>query len=129
MRKSLTRTAAAAALVLVVPAGVANATVRPAPARATLSIAESRTLVWSGRDDVIAGTLATGRQSLAGRVVFLDRLAGGKLTQVKSAVTGKRGGVSFVVRPGTTARYELVFKGAALVAPAHSGVVTVRVIP
>jgi hypothetical protein len=130
MLKSLTRAvavAAAAATSALALTGTANATVLPVRIHTTLSIVESRNVIRGGRVDVISGRLAAGRLGLGDRVVYLDRLTGGRLTEVRVTFTGPHGGVSFVVQPGSTARYELVFKGTALLAPTHSGVVTVRV--
>jgi hypothetical protein len=132
MLKSLTRAvavAAAGAAAALALTGTANATVVPVRIHTTLSIVESRNVIKAGRPDVISGRLAAGAQGLGGRVVYLDRIAGRVLTEVRVKFTGPHGGVSFVVQPGVTARYELVFKGTALLAPTHSGVVTVRVVP
>jgi hypothetical protein len=74
------------------------------------------------------GRLASRGIGLSKRVVYLDRWDGGRFEPVRAELTGPRGGVSFPVWPGVTARYELVYRGSDVFAPTHSGVVTVRVI-
>ncbi len=103
----------------------------PPPPRVhtTLSIVESRTVIKAGQADVISGRLAAHGVGLAGRFVDLDRVYGKTLVQVQVQTTGPAGGVAFTVRPGVTARYELVYKGSAAYFPTHSGTVTVKVVP
>jgi hypothetical protein len=134
MRISLARTisgvAVAAAAVLTL-AGPANASTHPPlPVRlhTTLSIVESRNVIKAGQKDVISGRLAHDGAGLGGHVVFLDRLSGGRFVAVQAGLTGKHGGVSFTVRPDVTARYELVYRGDAVLSGTHSGVVTVKVL-
>jgi len=131
MRTSLTRTltgAAVAAAAVLALAGPANAKALPAPrVHTTLSIVESRLVIKAGHTDEISGRLAHDRTGLGGHVVYLDRLVGKKFVAVQAGLTGKHGWVSFTVRPGVTARYELVYLGNKELAPTHSGVVTVKV--
>jgi hypothetical protein len=132
MRTSLTRTvsgvavAAAAVLGLAGPASAAPAHLPRV--HTTLSIVESKNVIRAGHQDVISGRLASRGIGLSKRVVYLDRWDGGRFVPVRAELTGPRGGVSFAVRPGVTARYELVYLGSDVFAPTHSGVVTVRVI-
>jgi len=131
MRTSLTRTvtgAAVAAAAVLALAGPANARPLPPRVHTTLSIVESRNVIRAGHADVISGRLASRGIGLGKRVVYLDRVAGRTLVPVRAEITGPRGGVSFTVRPGVTARYELVYLGNDVFAPTHSGVVTVKVI-
>jgi hypothetical protein len=104
--------------------------IAPVPTRAhtTLSIVQSRNHIKAGQADVISGRLASHGIGLGKHVVFLDRIVGSLLVAVQAEVTGPHGGVSFTVRPGVTARYELVYRGNAAFDPTHSGIVTVRVI-
>ena len=132
MLKSLIRSvsgvvvAAAAVVSLAGPASAAPA--HPPRVHTTLSIVESRNVIRAGHADVISGRLASRGIGLGKRVVYLDRVAGRTLVPVRAEITGPRGGVSFTVRPGVTARYELVYLGNDVFAPTHSGVVTVKVI-
>jgi hypothetical protein len=131
MRKSLTRTvsgAAVAAVAVLALAGPASAAPVSPRVHTTLSIVESRNHIKAGQADVISGRLASRGIGLGKHVVYLDRLAGKVLIAVQAEVTGPHGGVSFTVRPGVTARYELVYRGNAAFDPTHSGIVTVRVI-
>lgn len=131
MRTSLTRAvsgAAVAAAAVLMLAGPASA----APAHAvrvhtTLSIVQSRNVIKAGQRDVISGRLASRGIGLGKHVVYLDRWAGKKFVAVQAEITGPKGGVSFTVRPDVTARYELVYRGNQVLAPTHSGVVTVKV--
>jgi hypothetical protein len=131
MRTSLTRAvsgvavAAAAVLTLAGPANAAPAHV--VRVHTTLSIVESRNVIKAGQRDVIGGRLASRGIGLGKHVVYLDRWTGKKFVAVQAEVTGPKGGVSFTVRPGVTARYELVYRGNAVYAPTHSGIVTVKV--
>ena len=131
MRKSLTRTvsgAAVAAVAVLALAGPANAAPVSPRVHTTLSIVQSRNHIKAGQADVISGRLASHGIGLGKHVVFLDRIVGSLLVAVQAEVTGPHGGVSFTVRPGVTARYELVYRGNAAFDPTHSGIVTVRVI-
>jgi len=135
MRRSLTRAAsgaAAAAAAVLALAGPASASTPPAAhhvrAHTTLSIVESKNVIKAGHTDVISGRLAANGVGLKGHLVYLDRWNGVKFVEVKVKLTGGHGGVSFVVSPDVTARYELVYKGNANFSPTHSGVVTVKVI-
>ncbi len=128
MRRSITRAAAGAAVAaatVLALAGPASALTR---LHTTLSIVESKTVITAGQADLVSGRLAHDGAGLAGRTVYLDRVEGITLVQVQVQTTGPAGGVAFTVRPAITARYELVYKGNAVYAPTHSGIVTVRVI-
>jgi hypothetical protein len=131
MRRSLTRAASgvvvAAAAVLTL-AGPASAAPTHPRVHTTLSIVESKNVIRAGHTDVVSGRLAADRIGLTGRLVYLDRWNGIRFVEVRVKLTGAHGGVSFVVQPDVTARYELVYKGSADFAPTHSGVVTVKVI-
>jgi hypothetical protein len=106
--------------------GVVTATVRKK--LTTLSIVESKTSIMIGQQDTISGTLMAGKAPLAGQVVWLFRVAGGKLAgSANGHVTGKLGRVFFTVMPHTTTKYELVFFATVKLAATHSGVVTVTV--
>jgi energy-converting hydrogenase Eha subunit A len=102
----------------------------PPPVRehTTLSIVESRSVIKAGQTAVVRGTLAHAGTGLAAETVYLDKFVGGTLVLVRSGLTGPAGGVAFTVAPGVTARFELVFKGTATLAPSHSGIVTLKVI-
>jgi hypothetical protein len=132
MRRSLTRAAsgvavaAAAVLALAGPASAATAHPR---VHTTLSIVEAKNVIKAGHTDVVSGRLAADRIGLKGHLVYLDRWNGIKFVELRVKLTGANGGVSFVVQPGVTARYELVYRGNADFAPTHSGVVTVKVTP
>jgi len=134
MRSSLTRTlsgAVVAAAAVLTLAGTANAAPTHAPAprvHTTLSIVESRLRIKAGQRDVIAGRLASRGIGLGKHVVFLDRWTGKRFVPIRAEITGPKGGVAFSVWPRVTARYELVYRGNAVFAPTHSGVVTVKVI-
>jgi hypothetical protein len=130
MRTSLTRTisgAVVAAAAVLALAGPANAAPAPPRAHTTLSIVASRNHITAGQKDVIGGRLASRGVGLGKHVVYLDRWTGTKWVAVQAELTGPHGGVAFTVRPGVTARYELVYLGNAAFAPTHSGVVTVKV--
>jgi len=49
------------------------------------------------------------------------------LVELQVQTTGPFGGVAFTLAPTATARYELVYKGNAVYAPTHSGIVTIKV--
>jgi hypothetical protein len=131
MRRSLTRVAsgvAVAATAVLALAGPASAAPVPPRVHTTLSIVESKNVIRAGHTDVVSGRLAADRIGLRDRLVYLDRWDGIRFVEVRVKLTGGHGGVSFVVQPDVTARYELVYKGNANFAPTHSGVVTVKVI-
>jgi hypothetical protein len=131
MRRSIARAAAGAAVAaatVLALAGPASAAPKLPRAHTTLSIVESRTHIKAGQTDEVSGRLATHGVGLGGRTIYLDRVYGTSLVQVQVGTTGPAGGVVFTVRPGITARYELVYKGNAIFDPTHSGIVTVRVI-
>jgi hypothetical protein len=94
-----------------------------------LSIAESKSTIKAGDTDMISGTLTAKATALVGRWVWLLRYNATKKVwvPVKPQRTGSAGGVSFVVAPAVTAKYELKFFGTGVYAPTHSGVVTVTV--
>ncbi|MGH3254766.1 MAG: hypothetical protein ACRDOU_05040 [Streptosporangiaceae bacterium] len=130
MRRSITRAAAGAAVAaatVLALAGPANAAPH-GPVHTTLSIVESKTVIHAGHEDVVSGRLVALGVGVPGRVVFLDRVYGKTLVEKQVRTTGPAGGVAFTVTPGVTARYELVYKGNAVLAPTHSGIVTVKVI-
>jgi hypothetical protein len=134
MRTSLTRAAAGAAVAaatVLALAGPAYATPTPASARAhtTLSIVESKSVIKDGQTAVVRGTLAHGKTGEGAETVYLDHWVGKTLVLVRTGLTNASGVVAFTVEPGVTSRYELVFKGTATLAPSHSGVVTLKVIP
>ncbi len=132
MRTSLSRTisgAVVAAAAVLALAGPANAAPVSPRVPTTLSIVESRNHITAGQEDVISGRLASRGVGLGKHVVYLDRWTGARFVGVQAEITGPHGGVSFTVRPGVTARYELVYLGNAAFAPTHSGVVTVKVKP
>jgi hypothetical protein len=131
MRTWMTRTAAGVAVTaatVLALAGPANAlpTVR---AHTTLSIVESRSVIKVGQTAVVSGRLAHAGIGLGGETVYLDKWIGATLVLVRTGVTGPAGGVAFTVKPGVTSRFALIFKGTATLAPSHSGVVTLKVIP
>ncbi len=133
MRTSLTRAAAGAAVAaatVLALAGPAYATPTPTPARAhtTLSIVESRSHITEGQTAVVRGRLAHGKTGEGAETVYLDHWVGKTLVLVRTGLTNASGVVAFTVKPGTTSRYELIFKGTATLAPSHSGVVTLRVV-
>ena len=105
--------------------------IAPPPVRVhtTLSIVESRSTIKVGQTAVVRGALAHGKTGLGGETVYLDRWVGTTLVLVRTGLTNLAGQVAFTVKPGVTSRYELVFKGTATLAPSHSGVVTLKVIP
>ena len=131
MRTSLTQAvsgAAIAAATVLALAGPAGA--KPLPRlHTTLSIVEARSVIKAGQSDTIRGRLAHNGTGLGSEVVDLDRWNGTRFVAVQAGLTGKAGGVAFTVSPDVTARYELVFLGTSTLAPCHSGVVTVKVIP
>jgi hypothetical protein len=134
MLTSLARAAATVAVAAVAAAsliGTANAAVLPPRHHTTLSIVEAKSVIRLGHTDTIAGRLTAGifRPGLATRIVFLEREVGRRFELVNAGITGRNGGVVFVVRPRFNAKYELVFKGGPNFAPSHSGVVTVKVVP
>ncbi len=132
MRRSITRAmagaAVAAATVLAVAGPASASPTLPGLLHTTLSIAESKTSIKAGQADAVSGRLTHGTAGVAGRIIYLDRVVGATLVQVQVGTTGPAGGVAFTVKPGATARYELVYKGNAVYAPTHSGIVTVKVI-
>ena len=132
MRSSITRAAAgaavAAATVLALAGPASAATAKPLLIHPTLSIVESKNVIKPGGTDIISGRLAAKGVGLPGRTVNLDRVSGGTAVVVQSQLTGPAGGVAFTVTPAVTSRYELVFLGGSVYGPAHSGIVTVRVI-
>jgi hypothetical protein len=131
MRTSLTRAvsgAAIAAATVLALAGPASA--KPLTREhTTLSIVEQRSVIKAGQTDKVGGRLAHAGTGLGAEAVLLDRWNGKRFVAVQSGVTGKLGNVGFTVTPGVTARYELVFLGTSTLAPSHSGVVTVKVLP
>ena|SRR5579862_3156210 len=132
MRTSLTRAAAGAAVAaatVLALAGPAYATAVPARAHTTLSIVESRSVIHDGQTAVVRGRLAHGKTGEGAETVYLDHWVGKTLVLVRTGLTNGSGVVAFTVKPGVTSRYELVFKGTTTLAPSHSGVVTLKVIP
>jgi hypothetical protein len=129
MRISLIRAAsgvvagAAAVLMLAGPASAAQ----PVRTHTALSIAEWKSVIKDGQKDIVRGTLARGKTGFGKERVILDRFDGKKLVPVQAGLTDKAGKIAFTVRPGVTARYELVFAGTKTLAPSHSGAVTVKV--
>jgi hypothetical protein len=133
MRATTLARAGSVATAAVIAAGGAMATASAAsaapaaPKLAThLLIAKHRAVEHHKKVTVIGGDLRSHKSGLVGKVVFLDRkVPGGQWTQVGKEVTGKLGGVVFVVNPQVTARFVLVFKGDANFRPSHSRVVSV----
>jgi hypothetical protein len=105
--------------------------IAPAPVRehTTLSIVESRSVITHGHTAVVRGRLAHDGTGEGGETVYLDHRVGTTLVDVRTGVTNASGVVAFTVEPGVTSRYELVFTGTPTLAPSHSGVVTLKVIP
>jgi hypothetical protein len=75
---------------------------------------------------VVAGRLTTFRLKLAGRVVFLDRIAGKSLVRMGRERTNHAGVAAFMVDPKVTARFVLVFEGTRHLHSSHSRIVVVR---
>jgi hypothetical protein len=110
--------------------GIVTVTVLPAPVTGTpttLSIAVSKSIIRYGHTDVVSGQLSAYGFGVPGQVVYLYRVYGTTLVEKQVGTTGPAGGVAFTVMPGVTARFVLVYKGNALLAPTHSGIVTIRV--
>jgi hypothetical protein len=103
--------------------------IAPTPGHTTLSIVESRSVIHDGQTAVVHGRLAHDGTGEGAETVYLDHRVGTTLVDVRTGVTNAAGVVAFTVEPGVTSRYELVFKGTATLAPSHSGVVTLRVVP
>ena len=96
--------------------------------RTSLSIRASTSTIKPGKTAVVSGVLKQGNTDLAHEVVYLDHAAPGKKFAVAGeSVTNKKGAVAFTVRPKSTERYELVFKGTSKLAASHSGIVTIKV--
>lgn len=102
-------------------------TVKPVRAHTTLSIVASRSFIKKGQTATISGTLRSGKTLIAGRLVWLYRVVGGKLVGGNGHFTNKFGHVSFTVKPSSTTRYELKFFGGPKYLPAHSAIVTIVV--
>jgi hypothetical protein len=134
MRTSLTRLVAGtaiAATALLAAAGTASAGTTTAKTPTTLSIVAAKSTITVGQWDTIGGTLASGKTPLPGRIITLDRLTAklGHWAAVEQKLTGKYGRVAFAVDPSVNTLYKLVFKGGAVYAASHSGVVYVHVKP
>jgi len=132
MRTSLTRAAAGAAVAaatVLALAGPAYATSATPLEHTTLSIVESKSVIKDGQTAVVRGRLAHDGTGEGGETVYLDHRVGTTLVDVRTGVTNASGVVAFTVEPGVTSRYELVFTGTTTLAPSHSGVVTLKVIP
>jgi hypothetical protein len=130
MRRSITRAmagAAVAAATVLALAGPASASPTLPRLHTTLSIVESKSVITAGQTDEVSGRLVHAGVGLGGRNVYLYRLYGTTLVLKQVEVTGPAGWAAFTVRPGITARFELVYKGNAVYAPTHSGIVTVKV--
>jgi len=95
----------------------------------SLSITASQSTIAAGQRDTISGTLLTGGNPAAHRVVELerynDRLHTWRPIRVK--LTSHAGAVTFTVRPAMTREYEIAYRGNSTLAAAHSGVVTITV--
>lgn len=112
--------------------GVVSVNVGPAVhhrAHTSLSIRRAKGAINRGGKDIVAGTLrSNGHVARHQRVVLRREVAGVRhFTSVRAQRSGRHGRVAFVVSPGATSRYRLVFRGSRRLAPSHSGVVTVRV--
>jgi hypothetical protein len=102
-------------------------TVNPVRLHTTLSIVLNKIFIKKGQTDTIGGTLRSGKTLIAGRLVWLYRVVGGKLVGGNGHFTDKNGHVRFVIKPSVTTHYILKFFGGPKYAPTHSGVVTVHV--
>jgi len=130
MRISLLTRAAAITAIAATSALAVTGTADAAstPSRTSLSIRASASTIKPGKTAVVSGVLKQGNSNLAREVVYLDGAAPGKkFVVVGKSVTSKKGAVAFTVRPKSTERYELVFKGTSKLAASHSGVVTIKV--
>jgi hypothetical protein len=99
-------------------------------AQTSLSIRSAKSDVRPGNADRISGALiANGRGPLAGKTVALKARPSdaNSFQTVDTATTGDNGRVVFVVHPGETTRYVLVFTGDDNDQRARSGVVRVAV--
>jgi hypothetical protein len=101
--------------------------VQPKPKLTILTIGQTKTKIKPGQSDTIFGTLSAAKTPLPGELVWLYQIVNGKLVNGNGHFTSKLGGVSFTVKPGATAHYELKFYGTPKYAGTHSGVVTVVV--
>jgi hypothetical protein len=97
------------------------------PKPTILTIGQTKTRIRPGQTDTIFGTLSVARTPLGGQLVWLYQVVNGKLVNGNGHFTGSHGGVSFTVKPGATAHYELKFYGTPRYAGTRSGVVTVVV--
>ena len=83
----------------------------------------------SGSTATISGVLRAGKTPIAHRLVWLYRVVKGKLVGGNGHFTNANGRAAFVVKPGSTTRYELKFFGGPKFLPTHSGIVTIVVVP
>lgn len=95
----------------------------------SLSVTASQSTIAAGQRDSISGTLLAGGSPAAHRVVELerynDRLHGWRPVRIK--LTNRAGAVTFAVRPATTRKYEIVYRGTSTLAAARSAVLTITV--
>jgi hypothetical protein len=134
MRTSLTSLVAGtaiAATALLAVAGTASASTTAALKPTSLSIVAAKTTITVGQWDTVGGTLASGKTTLPGRIIILDRYTAKdpKWVVVEEKLTGKYGKVAFAVDPKVETAYKLVFKGGTVHAATHSGWVVVKVKP
>lgn len=135
MRKSLAwaaggLTIAATLLAVMGAASPGSAAAAPGPrAPTTLSVHQAAVQIMPGRQDVISGTLMSGRAPVRGQPVTLYTVNGRFTQPVSTERTGFSGGVAYTVTPRVTTTYELVFAGTRTLQPTRSWTVTVRVAP
>jgi hypothetical protein len=132
MRMSLLTRAAAATAIAAASALAVTSTVAAAPhpskSSTTLSIRVSKSTIKRGQKVRVGGVLKGAMKGIPGQFVNLDAAAPNrKFVVIGSSATNKMGDIVFVVRQSSTERYRLVFKGAPMLAPARSAIVTVRV--
>jgi hypothetical protein len=132
MRTSLTRVIAGVAVVTAAVgaiAGAANASSSTSTPRkaTTLSIVAAKSAITVGQVDTVGGALKSHGTPLVHRIIILDRFRDKKWQPIEEKFTGKFGRVDFVVKPSVSTAYKLVYRGAEVYAPTHSGVVLVRV--
>jgi hypothetical protein len=111
--------------------GVVTIVVKPAKTATALTIAANPTSIQAGATTEITGTLTAGSTPLVKKIVNLYRWdpTTSKWVRVAVELTGPKGGVDFVRKPGVTRSFELVYFGSAAYAASHSGTVTVTVTP
>jgi hypothetical protein len=95
----------------------------------SLSIRAAKSTIHQGATDTVSGTLLSGKYGLPGETVDLfGRGAGPDFSLDAVGRTGAHGTVYFIVQPGATKHFKLVFPGSSSFLPSHSGVVTIVVV-